>query len=573
MGYIKGLSASMGLTDGRSYIYKEVDLSYEKRSVDSPELEILRLQDAFGAAKEELMAIQEMLHEDLGEEFGHIFRTHITMIEDDEFTSEITEAICRESICAEAALQQVFSQYEELFSGLGEDDYNRQRLLDFKDIYKRILRNLLGLEEKNLAMVPEQSIVVAEDLLPSDTALMNKNHVKGIITEKGGITSHVAILAKSLGIPAAVGVKDAVTLLSGAGVVLDTRYENARICVNPSKAEWEDFEEQTKQYKAKKAAFELAKGQDAITLDGKRVELSANIGSLEDVERAVEFGAKSVGLLRTEFFFLQTRELPNEETQYLFYKQVAETFDPHMVIMRTLDIGGDKEVSCFDLPVENNPFLGLRGIRVCLKYQEIFKTQLRAMLRAAVYGNIHIMFPMVASVVELRAAKKLLHQCELELQSENIPYGTNIQIGVMVETPGAVMIADILAQECDFISIGTNDLTQYVLCADRINEHVSDYYRTCSPAVFRAIQMVIEQAHAHDTWVGICGELGSTPLVVPVLVGLGVDELSVTGNMLPEMTARIQSLDYEQCKSVASRVLELQTEEEIKAFLRQDLSI
>ncbi len=573
MGHITGQSASRGLSQGNAYIYREADLSFERRVIEDPSAEIVRLQEALQASKEELTALQENLRTGLGAEFGHIFRAHITMVEDEEFIAEIIEVIQEKNLCAEASLDEVFSQYVELFAALGKDDYNQQRLLDLTDVYKRVLRNLLGLCENSLASIPKNSIIIATDLLPSDTALMNKDHVHGIVTEKGGVTSHVAILAKSLGIPAAVGVVDMEKILPGVELILDTRsIDSAKIYMDPTKEEWQDFYIQKKQYEEKLASFQLEKGKDAITLDGRKIELSANVGSLQDVTSVLQAGAKSVGLLRSEFFFLQSRDLPDEDTQYDFYKSVAQEFSPNMVVMRTLDIGGDKEVSCLQIPSEDNPFLGLRGIRLCLKHKEVFKTQLRAMLRAAVYGNVHIMFPMISSVVELREAKGLLRECELELKQEGVPFNDHVEVGVMIETPAAVMIADILAQECDFVSVGTNDLTQYILCADRINEHVSNYYRTWSPAVFRALHMVVNHVHAHNKWVGVCGELGGTSLAIPVLVGLGIDELSVTGQMLPEVTALIRSLRYEDCKEIATQVLSLETEEEVKTFLQKNLS-
>ncbi len=573
MGYREGRSASPGLAFGRAYIYKDLDLSFSRVAVNDPDQEILRLKGAFARSKQELERIKNTLSGDMGQEFGHIFRAQITMVEDEEFNSDISDMIRGEKICAEAALDEVFSGYAALFASLGEDDYNRQRLLDLTDVYKRILRNLLGLEEKNLACVPKNSIVIAKDLMPSDTALMNKDHVFGLITEKGGVTSHVAILAKSLGIPAAVGALEILEEATPDGrILLDTLdLDTAKIWVNPEDAECKRFIDKQKSYEQRRNLFEQVRGKEAVTTDGHRVELSANIGSLKDMERALEFGAKGVGLLRTEFFFLNTLELPNEEQQYEFYKRVAQEFNPNMVIIRTLDIGGDKEIQCFDLPQEDNPFLGLRGIRVCLKHRDIFKTQLRAILRAALYGNIKIMFPMVSSVSELRIARSLIEQCAEELRLEGKKYCSAIEIGVMIETPAAVMISDILTEECDFVSVGTNDLTQYTLCADRINQDVSEYYRIFSPAIFRAIEVIVENAHKNGAWVSICGELGGTLPAVPLLVGLGVDDLSVTGQVLPELTSLIRGMSLGQCKNLATKVRTCKTEEDIKTLLKDNL--
>ncbi|MDC7227276.1 MAG: phosphoenolpyruvate--protein phosphotransferase [Spirochaetales bacterium] len=574
MSYITGRSASPGMASGNAFIYIEQDLSFETVSTSDPDKEILRLKDAFGNSKLELEDIKNSLSGDLGEEFGHIFRAQMTMIEDEEFYQEITDIIAEEKICAEAGLKTIFTGYSDLFSSLGEDDYNRQRLLDLTDVYKRILRNLLGLQAGDLSGVPENSIIVAEDLMPSDTALMNKENIAGMITEKGGVTSHVAILAKSLGIPAAVGVTEAIGKTSPKSeILLDSRdFETAKIWFSADKEEKEIFLIEKKKHEDRLQRLDSVKDLEAVTIDGRKIDLSANIGSIEDLNSARSFGAKSVGLLRTEFFFLDTVSLPDENKQFEFYKTIAESLNPGMVVIRTLDIGGDKEVKCFDLPDEDNPFLGLRGIRVCLKYREIFKTQLRAVLRAAAYGNIKMMFPMVADLTEFRAAKTLIVECCAELESEKLDYNGDIEIGVMVETPAAVMISDILTEECDFISIGTNDLTQYVLCADRINENVSDYYRIFSPAIFRSLKTAVDNAHANNRWAGICGELGGIPIVLPILIGLGIDELSMTGQMLPEAVSIIRSLKYEDCKKAAEKLLKLKTEEEIKVFLQENFT-
>ncbi|HAK47486.1 MAG TPA: phosphoenolpyruvate--protein phosphotransferase [Spirochaeta sp.] len=572
MSYTTGRSASPGICSGNAFIYIEQDLSFETADVTDTDAEIARLHRSFDNSKIELEEIKNSLSGDLGEEFGHIFRAQMTMIEDEEFFQEITDIINDDRICAEAGLKMIFTGYSDLFASLGENDYNRQRLLDLTDVYKRILRNLLGLPAKDLSGVPENSIIIAEDLMPSDTALMNKGNVSGIITEKGGVTSHVAILAKSLGIPAAVGVSGAASLsAAGNEILLDSRdFESAKIWFTADAAEKKSFDSEKKKYLERIESLNAVKGLEAVTVDGHKIELSANIGSIEDLESAMSFGAKSVGLLRTEFFFLDTSSLPDENKQYSFYKSIAEKLNPGMVVIRTLDIGGDKEVKCFDLPAEDNPFLGLRGIRVCLQYKEIFKTQLRAILRAAAHGNIKMMFPMVADLTEYRAAKDLIDECSVELKSEGLEYSSEIEIGVMIETPAAVMISDILTDECDFISIGTNDLTQYVLCADRVNENVSDYYRIFSPAIFRAMKTASDNAHSNGKWVGICGELGGISIAIPALIGLGIDELSMTGQMLPEAVSIIRSLNFEDCKIAAEELLKLKTENEIKTFLQSN---
>ncbi len=571
MGQLTGRSASPGISYGYAFIYQEQDLSFSSKKTENSKAEYSRIETAFKAARSELENLKNNLSGALGEEFGHIFRAQMTMIEDEEFSTEIREIIKDKQVCAEEALQTVFNGYADLFASMGKDDYNRQRLLDLTDVYKRILRNLLGMESRDLSNIPENSIVIAADLMPSDTALMNKNNVKGLITEQGGVTSHVAILAKTLGIPAAIGAAGALSKTKPKSeVLLDTRdFETAKIWISPNDDERTKFMTEKEKYRLRTEHLNAVKNLEPVTIDGRKIELSANIGSLEDLKNAVGCGARSVGLLRTEFFFLDTVNLPDEEKQYEFYKKVAGLLNPGMVIIRTLDIGGDKEVKCFNLPEEDNPFLGLRGLRVSLKYRNIFKTQLRAILRAASFGNIKIMFPMVADVTEFRAARAVISECISELENENAVFNGDIEVGVMVETPAAVMISDILTEECDFISIGTNDLTQYTLCADRINENVSEYYRVFSPAVFRLLKTAVDNAHKNNRWAGICGELGGIPAAIPVLIGLGINELSMSGQMLPEAVSIIRSVSYQDCKKAADEILKFKTEEEIKSFLQK----
>ncbi|MBI9105780.1 MAG: phosphoenolpyruvate--protein phosphotransferase [Spirochaetales bacterium] len=574
MVFIEGKSASPGISSGRAFIYKQQDLSFETEKINDVQVESKRLHDAFNLASGELLEIKNSLSGDLGEEYGHIFRAQMTMVEDEEFLNEIIEIIEEEKLCAEGSLKTIFDGYSEAFSSLGEDDYNRQRLADLADVYSRILRILLGLPDTNLSGVPAGSIVIAEDLMPSDTALMNRENVKGLITEKGGVTSHVAILSKSLGIPAAVGTAKAVSqTTAGDEVLLDSRnFEKASIWIKPGQAEKLSFTKELKSHEEKTALISEMKGKEAITLDGKKIELSANIGSLEDLENALSFGAKSVGLLRTEFFFLGTKTQPDEEKQFVFYKKAAERLNPGMLVIRTLDIGGDKEVGCFELPKEDNPFLGLRGIRVSIKYHEVFKTQLRAIVRASAFGNIKVMFPMIADVSELIYAKKLISEIYDELKTEGKDFNPDMEIGTMVETPAAVFIADLLTEVGDFISIGTNDLTQYVLCADRINENVSEYYRMFSPALIRAIKSASDAALKNGKWTGVCGELGGVAIAIPLLIGIGIGELSMTGGMLPEAVSIIRNLNYSDCKKAADKVLLMKTEEEIKAFLQANFA-
>jgi phosphoenolpyruvate-protein phosphotransferase (PTS system enzyme I) len=570
MKVIQGISASSGMAKGKVLIYQSPCLDFVSKKETNIEEELQKLIDAFQKSSAELDLIVSNLSSSLGKEYAHIFRAQMTMLEDEDFFSEINEKIKETSQCSEEALHSVYSDYAALFTQLGDDDYNKQRLVDLTDLYKRVMRNLLGLKETNLADIPKDSIIVATELLPSDTAAMHRDHVNGLISEKGGVTSHVAILAKSLSIPAIIGIKDAVEHLNDSDLIyMDVSdFEKAVVYVAPDENKIKELDRKITEYEDQLALTFKMKDQEPITEDGRKVTLSANIGSDDDFEQALLFGAKSVGLLRTEFLFINSAILPDEEIQFEFYKKVAAKLNPGMVIIRTLDIGGDKEVKGLDLPKEDNPFLGVRGIRFCFEHVDLFKTQLKAILRAAKFGNIKIMFPMIADAEELVKAKALLAEAADELNKEGKSYNTDIDVGVMIETPAAVMTSDILTEEGDFVSVGTNDLTQYLLSADRINENVSQYYRAFSPAVFRALDMTVKNTKKNGKWVGICGELGGINFVIPVLIGLGIEELSMNPQMLPQAIKIIRNLKFSDCQKAAQKVLSMKSDREIKTFLR-----
>jgi phosphotransferase system enzyme I (PtsI) len=569
MQTLTGLTASPGIVSGKAFIFKASDLSYDPAGFAEPEAEKKRLEKAFSLSKAELEKIKNTLSGSLGEEYGHIFRAQMTVLEDDDFKQEILDKLDEGSCRAETAVETIYRMYEGLFSEMEEDSYNAQRLADLSDICKRVLRNLLGKEEVSLSVLPPESIVVAEELFPSDTAMMDRENVRGFVAEKGGLTSHVAILAKSLSLPAAVGTQGIMKqAANNDAVVLDLRdFETAYIYINPDTAKQKELEAEQEKYRKKQAELLKMKDLECITRDGLKIVLSANIGSLEDLTVARGFGAKSCGLFRTEFLFLKG-DLPREEEQYQVYAEAAKKLDGGMLIIRTLDIGGDKEVKALNLPKEANPFLGLRGIRLCFAYEELFLTQLRALLRAALHGDIRIMFPMISSVQEFRRAKELIAGAAEELKSRGIEHRPDPPLGVMVETPAAVFLADELTREASFVSMGTNDLTQYILSVDRGNEGISSYYRTFSPAVLRAIGITADAAEKNGKWVGVCGELASNPMAVPVLIGLGVEELSVTASALPAIIAQIRELDSRRCGEIAAKAVSLATEEEIKAYLK-----
>jgi len=568
-----GLTASAGMVAGTAYLHQKADVGYDPDKFDGPEAESQRLSRAFEQAHGELLTLKDTMSNGLGQEYGHIFRAQMTMLEDEDFKSEIDAGIAEQRLCAEAALEKTLAVYSALFQELGDDTYNRQRLADLEDVGKRILKKLVGGSDALPTALPPDCIVVAEELLPSDTAQMNTRNVRGFVTEKGGATSHVAILAKSLGLPAAVSTPGLMQdIASGDRLWLDLRDpDKAVVYAGPDAGTERDLARQAGEYQKKQEDLFAYKDAEPVTKDGRRITLSANIGSLDDLDLARQHGAKSVGLLRTEFLFLGRDTAPDEEEQYQFYAQVVRQLSGGMVVIRTLDIGGDKEVQSLSLPKEENPFLGLRGIRLCLKYEELFLVQLKALLRAALLGDVRIMFPMVSALEEFRAAKALLGRAAAALEREGVPYCKDAELGVMVETPAAVFLADELTREGGFISLGTNDLTQYVLAVDRGNENVGAYYRVFSPAVFRAIAMSVRAAVKNGKWAGVCGELGGNQLAVPVLIGLGVEELSMSGRLLPQTIRLIRSLTYAQCRDIADKVLSLATEDEIRTYLKEVL--
>jgi phosphotransferase system enzyme I (PtsI) len=572
METLSGLTASPGIGLGRAYIFTVPDLRYDPLQIEDPGVEKERLAGAFEGAFKELDRIKDTLSASLGEEYGHIFRAQMTILEDDDFKQEILHKLDESPCRAETAVEEVYKMYGELFSQMEDNAYNAQRLADLHDLCKRVLRNLLGREETTLSSLPPETIVVAEELFPSDTAMMDRRHIRGFVTERGGLTSHVAILAKSLSLPAAVGTPGVMDRIKKDDtVVLDVRdFERALIYVNPGEAIKKELEAEQDRYRKKQQELLEMKDLDCITRDGLRIVLSANIGSLEDLDHAQSCGAKSSGLFRTEFLFLKG-DLPQEEEQYQVYAGAAKKLKGGMLIIRTLDIGGDKEVRALNLPKEANPFLGLRGIRLCFARQDLFLTQLRALLRAALHGDIRIMFPMISSVDEFRRAKELMGRAAADLKSRGIEHRADPPLGVMVETPAAVFLADEFTREASFVSMGTNDLTQYVLSVDRGNEEISAYYQTLSPAVFRAIGITAGAAVKNGKWAGICGELAGNPAALPVLIGLGVEELSVAAPAIPSTLARIRALDSRRCRDLAKKVLSLATEEEVKACLNREI--
>jgi phosphotransferase system enzyme I (PtsI) len=568
---VRGISASPGIAEGSAFIFRALDLSYAESGTFNVEDEIIRLAEAVQSAISELTSLKESVRDRLGDEFAHIFRSQQTIAEDESILAEVEERIRDEGENAETALSDIFGAYISLFAELDDTDYNKTRVADIQDVYKRLLRNLLGIPDINLSDLPSDSIVIAKELFPSETALMDTDKVAGMVTEQGGATSHVAILANNLGIPAAVGAGDVLThVKNGDIIVLDTTdTDNAEIYVNPESIVMVDLKKRKNKLDEYHTRLRLEGDKPAVTRDGLAVTLSANIGSTAELAPARDAGAKSIGLYRSEFLFMNSPALPSEEEQYAAYRAAAECFSEGFVIIRTLDIGGDKQLPALPLPEEQNPFLGNRALRLTLSRPELFLPQIRAILRSGVHGNVKIMFPMVSGMPELETALDLVDQARAQLEQDGVPFDRSMEIGIMIEIPSAVWVAEALARRVSFFSIGTNDLTQYLLAADRLNSNVSDYYRVFDPSVFRAIEAVVLAAEKHNRWVGVCGELAGNPLAVPLLVGLGVRELSMSPRALAEASWLIRNSDGQELSDLAQSVLCLNKDNEIRAKLRE----
>ncbi|BDR67550.1 phosphoenolpyruvate-protein phosphotransferase [Clostridium tetani] len=562
---MKGISASNGIAIGKAFILKIGDIEIIKETIKDGEEENQRFITALEKGKKQLSKIMKDAKEKLGEEKSKIFEAHLFMLDDPEFTGQVSEKILKQKINAEYALKSTSEELVAIFEQI-EDDYMRERVADIKDVTNRILRILTGNEGISISEIEEESILIGYDLTPSDTAQIDKNKILGFATEIGGVTSHSAIIARSIGIPSVLGVgKEIKEIKNGELIILDGN--KGLIITNPDDEKINLYKKQIEGEKKLQKILGKYKNIEVITLDGRKVEVASNIGSIEDSENALKNGAEGIGLFRTEFLYMASSELPEEEFQYNAYKEVLEKMGEKPVIIRTLDIGGDKKLSYLTIDEEMNPFLGYRAIRLCLHRKDIFKTQLRALLRASYYGNLKIMFPMIANLQELREAKSILEECKEELRKESIAFNENIKVGIMVEIPSAAIMSDVLAKEVDFFSIGTNDLIQYTIAVDRMNEKVSYLYDFFNPAVLRLINNVIVNGHKEGKFVGMCGEMAGKKELIPLLLGMGLDEFSMSASSILKAKKLITELNYEDCKKIVSKVMEMKTAEEIKVFL------
>ncbi|TCO59148.1 phosphoenolpyruvate--protein phosphotransferase [Caldanaerobacter subterraneus] len=504
--------------------------------------------------------------EKFGKEKAEIFEAHLMLASDPELIEGVENMIKTELVTADNAVNKVIEQNASVMESLN-DEYLRERAVDLRDVGNRIIENLLGVKSVNLSDLEEEVVVIARDLTPSDTATMKKEMVLGFATDVGGRTSHTAIMARSLEIPAVVGLGNVTSQVKAGDLVIVDGLEGI-VIVNPDEKTVEDYKSKKESYEKKVEGLKQLKDLPAETPDGKKVMLAANIGTPKDVASALANGAEGVGLFRTEFLYMDRNSLPSEEEQFEAYKEVVEKMGGRPVTIRTLDIGGDKELPYLDMPKEMNPFLGYRAIRLCLDRPDIFKTQLRAILRASAYGNVQIMYPMISSVEEVRKANSILEEVKAELDREGVKYDKEIKVGIMVEIPSAAVTADILAKEVDFFSIGTNDLTQYTLAVDRMNEHVKEYYQPFHPAILRLVKMVIDAAHKEGKFAAMCGEMAGDPLAAVILLGLGLDEFSMSATSIPEIKNIIRNVEYEKAKEIAEKALNMSEAREIEKMMK-----
>lgn len=571
MKTLSGNAASSGIVAGQIFVFRHPQLVFEDKSAGTPQQEWQRMERALSTTRQDLLQIYDRARLEAGPEGAEIFKAHLMILDDPEFTGAIREHLDREKSTAETALTQVTNFYVDLLGNV-ESDYIAERTLDIKDVSNRILQSLLGVQESPTANLTTPSVILADDFTPSDTIQIDKRLVLGFCTARGGTTSHTAILARSLGIPAVTGLGDEILALAdGQQVIIDGN--EGLVVIDPDPETMAQYESRSRDLQSTHDELARHASEPATTRDGVHFEVCANIGNAGDAKNALENGAEGVGLLRTEFLYLERDNLPDEEEQYTFYRRILDEFDQLPVTLRTLDIGGDKELPYLKLEPELNPFLGLRAIRLCLAQPELIKPQIRAALRAGVDRNLRLMFPMVTTLNEVQQARRIFDDCRKELIAAGQPVPERVEIGIMIETPAASIMADHLAKQVDFFSIGTNDLSQYTFAADRTNPHVVGLLSGVQPSILRLVRDIIKAAHAQGKWVAMCGELAGSPLAVPILVGLGLDEFSVNPPAIPLVKHVIRNLTAAEMKVLARECLRLGTAEEVEALVHHRVPI
>lgn len=559
---INGIAASDGVAIAKAYLLVEPDLSFTNEKVTDTDAEIQKFRNALEASKIGLTKIRNNAEKQLGPDKAAIFDAHLLVLDDPELIQPIEDKIANEKVSAPEALDEVTSQFITIFESM-DNEYMRERAADIRDVSKRVLAHLLGVELPNPSMIDESVVIVGNDLTPSDTAQLNKEFVQGFVTNIGGRTSHSAIMSRSLEIAAVVGTKSVTKeVKQGDMVIVDGI--TGDVIVDPTEDELIAYQNKRERFFEDKKELQKLRDAETVTIDGEHAELAANIGTPDDLYGVMENGAEGIGLYRTEFLYMGRDQMPTEDEQFEAYKKVLETMKDKRVVVRTLDIGGDKELPYLNLPKEMNPFLGYRAIRLCLDQQDIFRTQLRALLRASAYGKLNIMFPMVATINEFRDAKAILLEEKENLKNDGHDVSDEIELGIMVEIPSTAALADIFAKEVDFFSIGTNDLIQYTMAADRMSERVSYLYQPYNPAILRLVKQVIEASHKEGKWTGMCGEMAGDETAIPLLLGLGLDEFSMSATSILKARRQINGLSKNEMSELANRAINCATQEEVK---------
>lgn len=550
---IKGIAASDGFAIAKAFVITKTNYNIKRVSILNVDEELKRLLAAIDTAKKDISLLMQHTKETIGKEEADIFGAHLLIADDPEIFSRTKAVIESSKVNAEYALQSVSNEFISMFENINTE-YMRERAIDVRDVTERIIKILLGIKSIDLSKIESDVIIIADDLTPTETAQLNPKFTKGIITNIGGKTSHSAIIARSLEIPAVLGTKNITKVVkNGDNILIDGT--TGEVEINPTNNTIEVFMKKYSQYNKLKKLWSLYKDKKTITKDGHIIELAANISSIQDVDNVLRNGAEGIGLFRTEFIYMESNDFPSENDQFEIYKSILQKMGDKPVVIRTLDIGGDKNLSYWDLPSEMNPFLGQRAIRLCLANVEIFKTQLRALLRASVYGNMKIMFPMIATVGEIKHAMSIYDNVKNELLQEKYSISDSIEIGIMVEIPAAAIHADKLAKYVDFFSIGTNDLIQYTMAADRMNENVSYLYQPLHPVILKLINMVIKAGEQEGCWVGMCGEMASDPIAFPILIGLGLKEFSMTSSSILHLRYNASNIEFKEVRVLAEEAL------------------
>ncbi len=567
---IKGIAASDGVAIAKAYLLVEPDLSYSQETTDQPEQEIQKFNDALKNSKIELTKIRNNAEEQLGADKAAIFDAHLLVLDDPEMINPIEEKIKNDKASAPHALTEVSQNFITIFESM-DNEYMKERAADIRDVSKRVLAHLLGVELPNPSIIDESVVIVGHDLTPSDTAQLNKQYIQGFVTNIGGRTSHSAIMSRSLEIPAVVGTKSITdSVEQGDMVIIDGL--TGDVIIDPTEDELKAYQHKRESFFADREALKQLRDEPSKTKDGQHVELAANIGTPNDLPGVKDNGAEGIGLYRTEFLYMGRDTMPSEDEQFEAYKKVLQEMNGKRVVVRTLDIGGDKELPYLNLPKEMNPFLGYRAIRLCLDQPEIFRPQLRALLRASTYGKLNIMFPMVATIKEFRDAKALLLEEKENLKQEGIEVSDDIELGIMVEIPSTAALADVFAKEVDFFSIGTNDLIQYTMAADRMSERVSYLYQPYNPSILRLVKQVIEASHKEGKWTGMCGEMAGDETAIPLLIGLGLDEFSMSATSILKARRQIKNLSQTEMTQLADRAINCATVDEVVDLVKSKTS-